>query len=199
MPRFFLRWPGLASYHTLLAFGCGFCWQPRDSCCLKAESRALWHSFFQSTKGTEKNRPDFRGRGGRGGRKKAQRVGSGSQVSYLQGENNILRNTGVVSSRKKKKMLWNTLHSLSPTVGCVRANRSKHLCKGTGVTGRGRESETNGWCVPRFSSRSDLAPQWTFDHDWRPFLVVPTVVLAGRRKCHWHLVIEALEMLLQVP
>lgn len=50
------------------------CCKPCDSCCLKAESPALWHSFFQSPKGTEKKQPwlqsDGRERRTEGGKRK---------------------------------------------------------------------------------------------------------------------------------
>lgn len=79
-------------------------------------------------------------------------------------------------------------------MGCVRANRSKHLSKSTKVTGRGKESETSGRGLSLeqwFSTKEWLGPSVDFGNVWRPFLVVPAVVLVGRRKCHWHLVIEA--------
>lgn len=91
-------------------------------------------------------------------------------------------------------MLWNIPAFLSPTMGCVRANRSKHLSKSTKVTGRGKESETSGRGLSLeqwFSTKEWLGPSVDFGNVWRPFLVVPAVVLVGRRKCHWHLVIEA--------
>lgn len=79
---------GLASHHTLLPLGCDFCCQSHDSCCLKAESRALRHSFFQNPKGTEENRPGFRGGGRRGGRRKKRGSEGGKWVQgHLQGKN----------------------------------------------------------------------------------------------------------------